>query len=397
MTEMNPLETLRQDDEQRHSDTRFRLLVENMTDYAIFITDIQGNITEWNRGASRVFGYTQAEALGQHFSLIFTPEDREQGEPEEELTAALADGHTQDVRWHKHKDGSLIWIDGVIAPVYDEQMLLTGYGKVARDFTDRKREQDALNDAYAKERRIAEALQRAMLVPLKEDDFPGFAVASLHQAAWAEAEVSGDLYDAFLFGEGMAAFIIGDSSGKGLEAASRTTQIKDVLRAFLRSPVDADAAGTMTRLNTFLCESKRLEARDDNGFVCLALVIVDTATGEATFVTAGIEPPLLLRANGEAETINLSGLPLGVMPDHAYTTTTRTLEAGDVLLLFTDGLTEARRGKDFLDYEGVIRLAQEALPSNAPGEMVKAILDGVRAFAGGPLQDDACLLVANRL
>ena len=236
-----------------------------------------------------------------------------------------------------------------------------------------------------------------MLVPLVEDDYPGFAVASFHQAAWAEAEVSGDIYDAFLFGEGMAAFIIGDSSGKGLEAASRTSQIKDVLRAYLRSPTDADAAATMTRLNGFLCESKRLEARNDTGFVCLALVLVDTATGEATFATAGIEPPLLLRANGEAEAIRLPGLPLGVMPGHVYTTATRTLEAGDVLLLFTDGLTEARRGKDFLDYEGVTRLAQEARSSSAPGAMGNAILDGVRAFVGGPLQDDACLLVARRL
>ena len=202
-----------------------------------------------------------------------------------------------------------------------------------------------------------------MLVPLEEDAFPGFAVASFHQAAWEEAEVSGDIYDAFLFGEGMAAFILGDASGKGLEAASRTTQIKGVLRAYLRSPTDADAAATMTRLNVFLCESKRLEASEDNGFVCLALVLVDTTTGQATFVTAGTEPPLLLRANGEAEEINLSGLPLGVMPDHAYTATTRTLETGDVLLLFTDGLTEARRGKDFLGYEGVTRLAREPVPA----------------------------------
>ncbi len=170
-----------------------------------------------------------------------------------------------------------------------------------------------------------------------------------------------------------------------------------MLRAFLRSPTDVDAAETMTRLNAFLCESKRLEPKDDTGFVCLVLVIVDTATGEATFVASGTEPPLLLRASGETEEIKLSGLPLGVMPGFSYTTTTRNLEAGDVLLLFTDGLTEARRGKDFLDYEGVTRLAQEAVSRNTPGGIGKAILDGVRAFAGGALQDDACLLIARRL
>jgi PAS domain S-box-containing protein len=323
MAETDPQETRQTENEQRHHDARFRLLVETMTDYAIFIINPQGTIIEWNSGATHVFGYTEAEALGQPFSLIFTPEDRQQGEPERELKEALAEGRTPDLRWHKHKDGSLIWIDGVIMPVYDEQRKLTGYGKVARDFTERKWEQEALQAAFAKERHIAEALQRAMLVPLVEDDYPGFAVASFHQAAWAEAEVSGDLYDAFLFGEGMAAFIVGDASGKGLEAASRTAQIKDVCRAFLRSPENAEAGETMTRLNSFLCESKRLEAGDDNGFVCLALVLVDTATGEATFVTAGAEPPLLLRAGGEAEAITLGGLPLGVMPGFSYATTMR--------------------------------------------------------------------------
>ncbi len=213
MAEVNSQEK-RQEDEQRQSDARFRFLAENQTDYAIFITDTEGKIIEWSKGAGHVFGYREEEAVGQPFSLIFTPKDREQGEPERELEASL-EGHTQELRWHKHKDGSLLWVDGVITPVYDEQGIHTGYGKVARDFTDRKREQETLQAAYAKERRIAEALQRAMLVPLEENAFPGFAVASFHQAAWAEAEVSGDLYDAFLFGEGMAAFVIGDASGKG--------------------------------------------------------------------------------------------------------------------------------------------------------------------------------------
>jgi serine phosphatase RsbU (regulator of sigma subunit) len=68
-----------------------------------------------------------------------------------------------------------------------------------------------------------------------------------------------------------------------------------------------------------------------------------------------------------------------------------------VLLLFTDGLTEARRGKDFLDYEGLTRLAQEAVSNDTPGAIGEAIMDGVRAFAEGALQDDACLLIARRL
>lgn len=92
MAEVNSQEK-RQEDEQRQSDARFRFLAENQTDYAIFITDTEGKIIEWSKGAGHVFGYREEEAVGQPFSLIFTPKDREQGEPERELEASL-EGHT---------------------------------------------------------------------------------------------------------------------------------------------------------------------------------------------------------------------------------------------------------------------------------------------------------------
>ena len=278
---------------------------------------------------------------------------------------------------------------------------LRGFCKILRDLTERHEAEAAARAQAEKDRRIAEALQRAMLVPLREDEFPGVSVATLHEAAWDEAQVGGDFYDGFLVGDDLLALAVGDASGKGLSAAARTTQVKDVLRAFLRSPGDdPDAARTMSRLNDYLCESKRRgEADDEEGFVCLSLVLLDTRTGEATFVVAGAEPPLVLRARGgEAEAIEDGGAPLGLFPGEQYPRVTRHLEPGDAVLLVTDGITEARRGgKEFLSFEGLVGLAREAASGPLPvPEAARAVLEGAKAFAGGRLHDDACLLLARR-
>src|SRR5438045_3169484 len=87
----------------------FRLLVENTRDYAIFVVDLQGRVLTWNPGAERVLGYAEGEVLGQPSSVLFTPEDRRQGIPEEELRTALREGRVADDRWLVRKDGSRFW------------------------------------------------------------------------------------------------------------------------------------------------------------------------------------------------------------------------------------------------------------------------------------------------
>jgi serine phosphatase RsbU (regulator of sigma subunit) len=150
----------------------------------------------------------------------------------------------------------------------------------------------------------------------------------------------------------------------------------------------------MVRLNDYLCHSKRLDADDEEGFVCLSLVLLDTETGEATFVVAGAEPPLLLRADGSLECVEVPGLPLGIFPNHDYAAKTLHLEAGDTIVLVTDGLTEARRGNEFLEFEGLAQLAKEALKRGSIPGAAEEVLAGAKAFANGKLHDDACLLLA---
>jgi PAS domain S-box-containing protein len=123
--------------ELRDSEDRFRLLVESLRDYAIFIVDPYGRIADWNVGAERIFGYREEEIVDKNFSIIFTPEDARRGVPEWDLMQAVADGRAEDERWHVRKDGSRFWASGIVAPIRDEADNLRGFSKVARVLTER--------------------------------------------------------------------------------------------------------------------------------------------------------------------------------------------------------------------------------------------------------------------
>jgi len=139
---------------RREAETRFTEMVRNVRDHSIFLTDPDGVITSWNVAAERVIGYSEAEAVGKHFSLIFTPEDLQNGLPEWELRTAREEGRAEDERWHVKKGGGRFWALGIVTPLRDEKGALTGFSKILRDITERKRMEEDL-------RRQADALREA--------------------------------------------------------------------------------------------------------------------------------------------------------------------------------------------------------------------------------------------
>jgi two-component system, chemotaxis family, CheB/CheR fusion protein len=141
----------------RESEERFRLLVEGARDYAMFLLDPANRITFWSVGAERVFGWSEAEALGQSGVMIFTPEDRANGAPEQEIDTARNQGRAADQRWHLKRDGSRFWADGVLVRLDDEHGMLRGFVKITRDATERKQAEEALQRAHDDlERRVEE-------------------------------------------------------------------------------------------------------------------------------------------------------------------------------------------------------------------------------------------------
>jgi PAS domain S-box-containing protein len=132
------IERKRAEEAFRGSEERFRLLVEGVRDYAIFMLDPKGNVVSWNPGAERVLGYKAEEVIGRHFSLFFIPEERALGKAEEEMSKAATEGRAEDERWHLRKDGTTLWSMGVTTSLRDEQGNLRGFAKIMRDATERK-------------------------------------------------------------------------------------------------------------------------------------------------------------------------------------------------------------------------------------------------------------------
>src|ERR1700712_2151554 len=131
----------------RRSEERFRLLVEGVTDYAIYMLDPAGYITSWNAGAERFKGYTADEIMGEHFSRFYLPEDAAAGVPQRALKTAFETNHFEAEGWRVRKDGSHFWANVVIDPIRNWEGTLLGYAKVTRDLTERRESQLALETA----------------------------------------------------------------------------------------------------------------------------------------------------------------------------------------------------------------------------------------------------------
>jgi PAS domain S-box-containing protein len=128
----------------RESEERFRLLVENVQDHALFQLNPEGVISTWNVGAQRMLGYGASEMTGQPFHKIFTPEDVACGAPEEEIEGAKAKGNSEDERWHLRKDGTRFFASGVLTAVRDTQGVLQGFVKIMRDVTEHRLAEEKL-------------------------------------------------------------------------------------------------------------------------------------------------------------------------------------------------------------------------------------------------------------
>ena len=146
----------------------YDILISELTDFAVFLTDPDGCILSWNPGVERVLGYCEADWLGQSAEIIFTSEDRAEGVPQLEIGRAAQGGQGADVRWHVRKDGRRIFVEGTMVALRDEAGQLLGFSKVMRDVTARKERELQLQDALAYAEGIVDTVRNPMLV-LDED------------------------------------------------------------------------------------------------------------------------------------------------------------------------------------------------------------------------------------
>ena len=135
------------EDALKQSQEQFRLLVHGVSDYAIYMLDLKGIVTNWNLGAHRIKGYSAEEIIGSHFSKFYTDEDRRAGEPQKTLEAVEREGRLEKEGWRVRKDGSRFWANVVIDAIRDDDGKLIGYAKITRDITERRETQRQLDIA----------------------------------------------------------------------------------------------------------------------------------------------------------------------------------------------------------------------------------------------------------
>ncbi|HYF00382.1 MAG TPA: PAS domain S-box protein, partial [Planctomycetota bacterium] len=148
----------------RDSKELFRLVAENVRDFAVFATDLGGRVLNWNPGVESLLGYDEEEWVGRDASVIFTPEDRERGEPEREMETALREGRAEDKRWHLRKDGSRFWADGLLMLLRDGGGAPQGFAKILRDDTEGRLTEERLRESEERFQRVVELSPDAIAV-----------------------------------------------------------------------------------------------------------------------------------------------------------------------------------------------------------------------------------------
>lgn len=242
-----------------------------------------------------------------------------------------------------------------------------------------------------RQEQIATTLQEALQPPLPAFA-PGLALASHYRAALEESSVGGDFFDGFPIGPQKTALVIGDLSGKGLQAAAQLAAVRNMLRAMLA--VVHPLSEAFEKLNTTLIQQETLR-----GFVTLFAGIYDAGRGVMTYISAGHEPVLLYHAaTKRVEELYPTGSVLGINSGFAFFEAEVSLTPGDILVLYTDGISEAGLNRQtMLGMRGLSDIIRRHADIQNVREFVRHLIDDVDTFAGRALRDDACLVAARIL
>jgi PAS domain S-box-containing protein len=262
------------------------------------------------------------------------------------------------------------------------------FADLEHQLDERLEAQEALEEAYERERRIATTLQQA-LAP-GEPTIPGpYKVAALYVPAFAGEQVGGDFYDVFQTEDGKIGVVIGDVSGKGIAAAAVSAATRSVIRAFT---YELSAPGeSLTHANAVLCGQQSEFAY----FVTVFLAVIDLSSGFIRYSSAGHPPTAVVRAGGAVEFLTFGQTPIGVFDQMLYGEAEAQLAAGDKLVFYTDGVSEARRNSRLFGVDGIKRILRKH-GHKAVKDLAGEVLAAASAWARGRLSDDTAVIVIER-
>src|SRR5436190_5279632 len=331
------------------SEERYRLMVDGARDYAIFMVNPSNEIVYWNAGAERVFGWSAGEAVGQSGEIVFTPEDRENEAEEKEIERALRNGFATDRRWHIRKDGTRIWVDGMMRRLDDEKTgALRGFAKIARDATQQHEAEEQLQRAHHElERRVQERtaeLERTnakLLRAMEQRQMLEKRILSVTEQE--RARISQDLHDslcqeltgtAFLL-KSRARAIEGQSrvaADSLVEAADTVNANAQMARELARGlhPIEIAASGLPSALRELCsrmsgdvscrCDCPRSLRIDENIAVNLYRIAQEALTNALKHANASQITICLKRTNGAIVSVPPEWAPTFTHPNFAALT-----------------------------------------------------------------------------
>ena len=312
--------------EHKHADLRYRLLIEGVTDYAIFSLDPHGNITSWNSGAQRIKGFTADEIVGQHFSRFYTEEDRRAALPQYVLRTAEQTGHFTGEGWRVRKDGSRFWASVVVTPLRDESGELYGFSKVTRDMTDRKLLLDEV------QRHSKELELRVQERDQSNAELEAFAYSVSHDLRAPLRAISG-------FAEALKDECEGQLSTEGREFLSEITGAAERLNGLIQDLLEYGRVGriSMPLASVNLLDAIHEAQRDLDGLApgslttevpeelrvrayppVLRQVIFNLLSNAMKFRKENSTPELAVFAEtrGDAVRLNVRDNGIGIAPEH---------------------------------------------------------------------------------
>ena len=239
---------------------------------------------------------------------------------------------------------------------------------------------------YGQQKAFADTMQRSLL-PRAAPELPGLELGDVYESA-ARVEVGGDVYDYLTLGDGRLAVVLGDVTGHGVDATADMAMAKYVFRSLAREHPDP---------GTFLAAANEVVASEiaPGRFITMVELVFDVAGGEVACASGGHPPPRLVRPDGSVESISAHGLALGIEAPQQYDTVTEPFLPGAIVVAYTDGVIEARRGGEQFGVERLDALLSEkrALP---PQEIAAAALAACRDWTEGELTDDFAVVVVKR-
>lgn len=361
---------------------RLKFHVEN-SPLAVVEFDPRYRIILWTKGAERMFGWSAEEVLGKsawEMKWIY----EEDTDTVATLSSKLFDQRTAGniiKNRNYRKNGSLIYCEWYNSTLFDSSGDVVSILSLVQDVTQETNLRKELENQFT-------LLQQA-LVPAAPETVSGYTTAAVYVPASAGQEIGGDFYDSFQTEDGKLGVVIGDVCGKGIEAASLAAASRSTFRAFTYEL--SSTAESMTHTNTVICAQQA----ETGKFVTVAGFVIDPESGHLDYTSAGHPPCAIRRANGQVEFISISNPPIGTQDKWGYKSTEDQLEPGDKLLLYTDGILEARRGLDFFDIDGIRRTLLEQ-GDKPPDELANSLLQAAKDWAEGDLRDDVAIVVIER-